>query len=316
VKSGVRSDRKVLSIIIGAVIFIAVVFCIPCFVQGNEKQGIVDKIEESDKKSSVVKHPRVLFLSSYAYDWESVPKQLEGITDVLNGKTQVDYIFMDTKKMDFATVEDQIYKHIEYNIQKDGVYNVVILGDDAALDFALKYQDTIFSQTPLVFEGINTEEKAKEAAKDPLITGVVEQFPIEDTIRVAKNLCPRATNIVGISDNTESGIGSTKQFYDSATEFPEMKFSDLNTSKMTEKEIEEQIASYGEDTILLFLLFSDDGEGNRYSLLEAIELVTRCAQVPVFKADEIGVGYGLLGGTTISYEEMSGTAAQMALDII
>ncbi|MDD2973211.1 MAG: ABC transporter substrate binding protein [Lachnospiraceae bacterium] len=307
--------------ILFTVVLLAVSFCMLAYGKSADKGTDYESlnpgsIEESSEKSNVVSHPRVLFLSSYAYDWESIPKQLAGITSVLDGKAKVDYIFMDTKKLDLKRIENSIYHRISHSIEERGAYDVVILGDDAALDFALKYQTDLFEGIPLVFEGINTEEKARKAAKDPLISGVIEQFPMEDTIRMAKNLCPKATRIVGISDNTESGIGSAKQFHDSEKAFPELIFEDLNTSYMTEKEIVDQISDYGDDTILLFLLFSNDKEGNRYSLLEAVELVTECANIPVFKADELGVGYGLLGATTISYEEMAGKAAQMALGIL
>ena len=41
-------------------------------------------------------HPTILFLSSYAYDWDSVPDQLAGVASVMRTAAKMDYVFMDT----------------------------------------------------------------------------------------------------------------------------------------------------------------------------------------------------------------------------
>lgn len=289
---------------------------VSCYAKSDTETVVDNENRTNIEKSDVVEHPRILFLSSYAYDWESIPRQLKGISSVLNGKAKIDYIFMDTKKVPLEKVEKQILRHIQYNLQKEGAYDVVILGDDAALDFGVKYQTRLFRGVPLVFEGINTQAKAMEAAKDPYISGIAEQFPLEDTIQLANELYPDARQIVAISDNSESGKGSTEQYYDCKSFFPNLQFKDINTSLLTKSQLQEQVSQYGTETILLYLMGGDDVDGNNYTLLESVELVTSSAKIPIFKADEVGVGYGLIGGITISFENMASTAAQMALDII
>jgi len=151
---------------------------------------------EGDK----ISHPKVLFLSSYAYDWDSVPDQLAGVASVLGTTAQMNYVFMDTKKHDYDNVKGKIYQEIQDLIDYNGQYDAVILEDDAALDFALEYRNELFEGVPMVFEGINTQEKANRAHEDPLITGMTEFFPYHDTIALARELYPKATNIVGIND--------------------------------------------------------------------------------------------------------------------
>lgn len=51
---------------------------------------------------------------------------------------------------------------------------------------------------------------------------MIEFFPYQDTIALAQQLYPEATKIVGISDNTESGMGCTQRFYDEEANFPEL----------------------------------------------------------------------------------------------
>jgi PAS domain-containing protein len=261
-------------------------------------------------------HKRVLYISSYAYDWDTVPMQLDGITDVLGGKAKLDYIFMNTKRIPDADAYDYTYNLAKTYIGEDGQYDAVLLGDDAALDFAIENQTTLFADTPLVFCGINSESKAQEAAKDPLMAGVVEKFPISETISLAQRFYPDAVNIVAISDDSESGKGSTAQFLSCHDEFLSLDFQVINTSFFTQEQLTEKISSYGSDTILLYLIHSRDSDGNIYSLQEGVEAVCAAANIPIFKSDEGGVGYGLIGGAVISYREMAATAATMVLDIL
>ena len=262
------------------------------------------------------KHPRVLFLSAYAYDWDSVPDQIKGVASVLGDVSKMDYVFMNTKKQSYEEVKPEVCQEIQRSIDSDGQYDIVILEDDAALDFALEYRDSLFAGVPMVFQGINTEEKANLAHEDPLITGMIEFFPYRDTIALARELFPKAERIVGITDNSESGKGCAQRFYAEAEHFPELEFDEMNASDMTEQEMKEQLASYDESTILMFLSLVEDMDGNVYSLLEATEFTSQNAKIPMFKCDYLGVGQGVFGGYVSSYEEMGKAAAGKALEIL
>ncbi|NLD19858.1 MAG: hypothetical protein GX663_06360 [Clostridiales bacterium] len=71
-----------------------------------------------------------------------------------------------------------------------------------------------------------------------------------------------------------------------------MSFSLFNCSEMTAEEIKERISQYTKDTILIYCVFNEDGEGTRYTLTEGVQMITSAANVPVFKADEAGVSNG------------------------
>ena len=268
------------------------------------------------KGANEIEHPQILMLSSYAYDWDSVPYQLRGVASVLGTKSKMDYVFMNTKKHTYDEVKQDVYKEIQQNIVADRQYDLVILEDDAALDFAMEYRNDLFENVPMVFMGVNTAEKANAAHEDPLITGMIEYFPYNDTIALARKIYPDATKIVGISDSTKSGIGCTKRFYDEEKNFPELSFSDMNTTEMTEAEIKQELSSMDESTILVFLSLMNDADGNTYSLLEATDFVAGNASIPVFKADMLGIGEGIFGGYVSSYEEMGKAAAGQALQIL
>ena len=109
--------------------------------------------QETDEK-------RVLFLSSYSYAWDTVQMQIEGIKEGIGDGIVLDYEFMDTKRFPDEESLQVFYEGFKYRMQHVAPYDVVILGDDAALNFAVKYRNELFSGIPLVFEGINNKDYA------------------------------------------------------------------------------------------------------------------------------------------------------------
>ena len=50
---------------------------------------------------SAEKNHRLLFISSYSYNWSTVPLQIEGIQSKLDSNVSLDIEFMDTKQIYF-----------------------------------------------------------------------------------------------------------------------------------------------------------------------------------------------------------------------
>ena len=143
------------------------------------------------------------------------------------------YVFMDNKNIPYEDSKDYIYDQIETDIDLYGNYDVVIAGDDTAVDFIEEYRNVLFDNIPVVYEGVNNVERAKKLSQDPLITGVVETFPVKETINLAREIFPRADKIVAITDDNASGNGSLEQFYDTKEEFEELEYSHIYTSLYT-----------------------------------------------------------------------------------
>ena len=263
-------------------------------------------------------YKKVLFISSYSYDWSSIPMQLRGINKALDDSVDMDYIFMDTKNRDESTADNEIVEFLRNRFSENTnfTYDLIILGDDPAIDIGLEYRDEFFPDTPIVFLGCNSMNKAVELAKDPLITGVSEHMPVAETIKLAKELYPDAKRVVGISNDTNSGIGSLEQFYSCEKEFPELEFSDINTLNYSVEELRQLVSTYDTDTILICLMFDCDRTGRRFQIEQGISWLYPYANIPIFKVDELGIDSGALGGCVISYEDMAEKAGELVMQIL
>lgn len=258
---------------------------------------------------------RVLFISSYSYAWETIPQQIEGIKKSLGDDVTIDYKFMDTKNVDTAENVHLFYKSLSYYLSQVPAYDVIIVGDDAAYNFVLVYRK-IFGNTPIVFEGVNNVSKALAMDYNPNVTGIIENQTYGNTIALAKKIYPEAAHIVAIVDNTVTGLSARKEFYSYKDEFPNLEFSDINASEFSQKDLIKSVESFDESTILLYILCSNDKDGNVYASAESVQMLSSRAHIPMFSGISIGMGKGLLGGEIVSHEEMGEIAGEMALKIL
>ena len=282
------------------------ILCLCLFAATPQAQA--DENLQSEQKN-------VLFINSYSYEFDTVPIVLDRVSTRLNGVASVQYLFMDEKHVDDAFATQQLEFELDV-LTAEYHYDAVILGDDAAFDFAISHRDRYFSGVPLIYEDINSIEKVQKYDNDPLVTGIVEVFPMKQTIELARTLMPNATRVVVINDDSVSAQGSTQQALAEQTDFPDLNFETFDCSQYTPEEIQQTISQYGDDTILLYTVFNTDGLGNRYTVAQGVHLVTEAANVPVFKADEAGVGDGLIGGCVLSYDSIGDQTAQLVTDVL
>lgn len=270
--------------------------------------GLTLHAEEPDK--------RVLFISSYSYAREHVRLQMQGIQDTLGKEIVLDYEFMDTKRADTAQAWKLFYEGLAYRLTLVEPYDVVILGDDAALKFALQYRKELFDGIPLVFEGINSEELARRAVEDPLIMGVMENSSIAKNIELGRKLFPNTTGVVIILDDSLTGRAERERFRRCAELFPGMTFTEINTSRLTRTSLKYQLRRIPEDTLLLYSIMTEDADGTVYTNRQAVQIITKNASVPVFGLGEDGLGEGLLGGYVTSMYQSGALAGQMTQNIL
>lgn len=260
---------------------------------------------------------RVLFVSSYSYAWDTVAGQMEGIKDTLGDGISIDYEFMDTKRVDTEESWQMFHDGMQYRLSQVEPYDVVILGDDAAFRFALEYREELFGGIPLVFEGVNDEQLAREASKDPLITGVLEKASVEKNIDLGLMLAPDAAKVVAILDDTVTGQAERELFYSYADRYPNLAFTEINSSLLSTRELKKQLGQVGSDSILIYIIMTEDADGKRYDTSwGTARLIAETAKVPCIRMVESGIGEGVLGGNVVSMYKSGEIAAQMAKDIM
>ncbi|MDD3174662.1 MAG: diguanylate cyclase, partial [Herbinix sp.] len=136
---------------------------------------------------------RVLFISSYTESYEAVPQEINGIEKIFTPLgISLDIEYMDTKRLDTAQNITLFYFLLKYKLNHVEPYDAIIVGDDNALQFAMNFQNELFSGLPIIFLGINDIHRAETAGEDPNITGIIEKISIKENIELALKFNPEA----------------------------------------------------------------------------------------------------------------------------
>ena len=260
---------------------------------------------------------RVLFISSYSYTFDSVNYQLLGLEKVFaRNNITLDVEYMDMKNYNSAENLRLFYNTMRYKFSHHEKYDAIVLGDDAALAFAMQYQDELFSGIPMVFMAINDLDRARTAAKNPFMTGSSEDYPLSKIIDVAIKQNPVAKKIVAIYDAAISGQGDEKQFFSLQRNYPAYLLQGIKTSDYTRLELGELISGFTNDSIVICLSAYEDKTGQNFTITETAQLFYSFATVPVYTKLCGSVGKGFLGGYLYDFEEAGSYSATVVTQVL
>jgi hypothetical protein len=70
------------------------------------------------------------------------------------------------------------------------------------------------------------------------------------------------------------------------------------------------------DTVILLLIYSQDVTGRSFTSPNLAQQLSQVATAPIFGLLEAALGYGIVGGSLISFERIGDKAGELALDIL
>ena len=277
----------------------------------------ISVVHASSAISSLDATDRVLFISSYNASFDTLPSQIEGIKSVFDGASvALDIDYMDTKTHNYDENYNNYYDFLKTRLENGAPYDVVIVGDDNALQFIMDNRNELFPSTPIVFFCINDMTRAKTANAMKDMTGIVESISLRTNIDLSINLFPDTKKLTAIVDNTNTGLGDANAFMAIASNYPDLTFTLLNTSDYTYDDLANTLNQLEKDTVLFYLSMFEDKTGHHMTIKESARYIALNTKVPTIRMSIGGVGDGLLGGNMVSYDEQGRLAATMALSIL
>ena len=260
---------------------------------------------------------RILFISSYSLARDTAQLEIEGIHSALPDDFILDYEFMDTYRVHDDTALQMFYEGIKYRLSQVETYDAVIVGDDAALRFILKYREELFPTQPVFYIGVNDEALSEKAEADPNIEGIMERLPIKENLEKALEIYPDADRVIAIVDDSLTGIADSKNYFAMEDQFPNLTFEEINTSRLTQEELRKEITAIPQNTILIYYCMNEDGQGRQYTNKEAVNFISRYAKVPIFYfLENDRLGDGVLGGYAFSMKKSAAQVTETAVKVV
>jgi PAS domain S-box-containing protein len=259
---------------------------------------------------------RVLVLHSYhkGLTWtDSITRGIEDRFAEAGLAVDIEYAFMDTKRVFNQAYIDQLVAFYTEKF-KNRRFDVIISSDDHAFDFLRRHHRALFSETPVVFCGVNyfEDNMLKEL---PLFTGVLESFDILTTLNAALSLQPDARRIVAISDQTITGKAN-KLLLKKIIPRLERKIEITILDNHTLGEVEQVVSRMSSRDIVVWLVFTTDRDGRFFSFEESTRLISAASSAPMYSFWDFNLGHGIVGGMLTSGHMQGKHAADLALRIL
>lgn len=261
---------------------------------------------------------RMLFLSSYHPSFPTFFQQIDGLKAGLAEagldpkKVALDVEFMDSKRFPMPWPVETLRRTLRFKLGALPRYDVLVVGDDAALTFALEERDGMFAGLPIVFLGVNDAELALRQNADPRVTGVVEGVSMADTLRLIDRLAPAAGRLFAIVDGTSTAQVNLRSFEAASGVLERMTAGVLSLETLTYDEMRAALQGLGPDDALLFLSAYRDRAGTAMAFSEAIEFVRRAAEQPIYSLWTHHLGHGVVGGRMVSHTQQGTEAGRLA----
>ena len=183
--------------------------------------------------------------------------------------------------------------------------------------FLLREAIEVFPDTPIVANQVSRAyaAKLKDSAPRRAITGTITGDNATGMLDFAFRMRPGTKRVALVAGTAPNNVYSEQVFRKGLEPYLE-KLELIDLTKLSMEETLARVGSLPPDTIVLYAAISSDGKGRSFVPREALLDISRAANAPVFGLYDSFMGYGIVGGRLVSWEQLGREAAAMALRIM
>ncbi len=258
-------------------------------------------------------HKRVLALYSTRRDAEfSIvgENELPRILDIGLGR-DLDYYseFLDVTRFPDASYRGAVSDFLRRKYQGIDLDLVVAMGD-VAIEFVTTSRDQLFKDIPVVFLANNRDARVSGNA-----SGFILERNLSATVRLIEQLQPEVKNVFVVT----GGAPADRAFERLArTQFKafEPRFTFTYLTGLPAGELERRLASLPQNSVVYYVLVTEDGAGDKFHPLEFVERVTMAANRPTYSWVDSAMGRGIIGGSLYIQKTAIERVGQLALRVL
>ncbi len=241
----------------------------------------------------------VLYINSYhqGYPWSDTI--FAGIRNTLyqsDYKIELQVEYLDAKKFNVEPVL-AAFSQLHKEKFQDQQFDVVIVSDDDAFQYAIKYRPQLFPDVPIVFCGVNNLTSEQAAVGN--ITGIVENFDLSGTIDVVLRLHPEKKRMIVVGDSSTAGLAIKNQIESFFPQFADRLTFDFWV-QVDLDEVQERVKKLPDDTFLFIIPYFQVSADYLHTAEEVMEAIYSYSNVPIYTGWEFLLGHGAVGGSLLS----------------
>ena len=261
----------------------------------------------------------VLLIHSYhkGYVWsDDISKTIEKNFEE-HKNIELTTVYMDAKRIDDSSYLENLSRL--YKQQFEGrKFDLIIVSDNNAFDFMIKYYEFLFKNIPVLFCGINNFHKVLLDENDmyKYMSGVSEKVDLEKNFELISKLHPKLKNLLIINDTSNTGY-AIKRDLEPIIQKYKKKYNIEYTDDLEIKNLQKKVSNLDkENSVILFVLLFKDTTGKFFTHKQSFDEVKRVSQVPIYGLWDFYLNNGIVGGLLTSAIAQGENISKMAFDVL
>jgi C4-dicarboxylate-specific signal transduction histidine kinase len=201
------------------------------------------------------------------------------------------------------------YLHDKYSARPP---EIIVVGQDEALDFVLKNRARLFPRVPVIHMGIDRPFLQSIPNLPADVIGVPIDYDASGTIEQALLWHPRARKLV-----TVTGTAPSDRIWENIlkgeTARLDRRIAVESLSGLSTAALMPRLRALGPDTVIFTPGYYEDGTGRVFTPRASVELMVAASTAPIYGPYSTFIGTGVVGGRFATYETMGRQAGESVI---
>lgn len=260
---------------------------------------------------------QILIINSYHKGFQWSDELINGVEKALgnNNNVETTILYMDSKRISSSDYYDKL-KDL-YKLQlKNRKYDLVLLIDKFAYEFALKNYNDLFTNERLVFSGIEQFDPkiVEKYGLKGKISGILEKRAISDIIKTIDKMMPNLQKLHIINDFSANGddtdvfIQNAINEIDNKFKINYIRYSDIN-------ELKKKFSIHKKNEAIFFIRFYNNKNNVFHKNYEIASMIDSF-ELPTFTTDSLFISEGSIGGKLVLIERLGQNTGNLLLKLL
>ena len=175
---------------------------------------------------------------------------------------------------------DQLLSDLYHHKFSRNKIDLIITYDLASLEFVIAHRDDLFQNIPVVFSGI-PRTNIESLILPPETTGVLADIDYAGLLNTALEIHPETRHVAVVNGASHTDLLLEKGFRKALEPYTK-QFDFIYLTRLPFAEIEEKVKNLPEQSVILFYLLTQDGNGKAFVPRQAASILAKEANAPVY----------------------------------